>query len=92
MLSYKELLEVNLKGYKYSVGEMTMTRTSRSAYESTSYIVLEDDGEVCVVAEDKRRDWTQKYSKAAIARKIATGPLLIWDKEKKANVNNVEKL
>jgi hypothetical protein len=92
LLQFNELMSTNLKGFKFNLPYEGMTMTSRSAWIDDYYIVLEDDGENCVVANlDKRTD-TNKWSKKYTASKIAYGTLCVWNEETQSYDNAIEKL
>ena len=91
MLSYRELLETNLKGYKFTeiVDGYTMTGWGTIDYR---YVVLEDDGEKCVVADLDDRTKTRVWSKKKVSVMIERGTIVQWDAEKRMYINDVEQL
>lgn len=91
ILTKKQLIETNLKGYKYFEMYEGYTRTGWGTIEDY-FIVLEDDGENCVVADLKERDRTKKLSKTIVSAKIAKMPLLEWSEEKSMTINAIEKI
>lgn len=74
--SYDQLKEISLAGYCYFVAAWGMSMTSRHSYNPEMWIVLEDNGTECTVAEYERPSWTRKYSKDYIARQIASYPAI----------------
>ena len=72
----EELKETNLKGYCYYVPAWGMSMTSRHSYDPELWIVLEDDGNECVVAEYKNQSWTKKFSKERTALLIVDYPAI----------------
>lgn len=91
-LSYEELMSRDLKGFKFSVIRYGMTMTSRHASITDYYIVLEDNGDKCVVSEIDSRSFKSTWSKEYTASKIASSPLCDWDEETKSYVNAIEKI
>ena len=92
-LRFEELMIVDLKGFKYNDPYQGMTMTSRNAWVDDYYIVLEDNGENCVVVNLNNRDGYKKtYSKRYVASKISSGPLVKWDEESKSHINDIEKI
>lgn len=74
--SYEELKNTNLKGYCYYKDAWSMTRTSRNTYEPELWIVLEDDGNECIVAECGHETWTNKLPKDIVCRQLVTHPAI----------------
>lgn len=91
-LSYKELMSRDLKGFKFCVIRYGMTMTSRHASITDHYIVLEDNGDKCVVAEVDSRSFKSTWSKEYTASKIADNPSCVWDEETKSYVNAIENI
>jgi hypothetical protein len=91
LLNVEELMKVNLKGFKFNDPYQGMTMTSRSAWIDDYYIVLEDDGENCIIASLDKRTYTKKCSKKYTASKIAYGTLCVWNEETKSHDNDIEK-
>jgi hypothetical protein len=89
-LKQDELLKRNLTGFKFAIGEHRMTMTSRSAYETDPYVVLQDDGENCIVADLGNHTRTRTWDRRKVAKCIETIPLLRWDAQLKANVNDID--
>jgi hypothetical protein len=90
-LNFEQLMETDLKGYKYNESYKGYTRSGFGVIDDY-YIVLEDDGETCSVADLETKKWVKKWSKRAIAQKLAYAPLLKWNAEAKAYVNDIEQL
>lgn len=74
--SYEELKSLDLTGYCYFVSAWGMSMTSRHSYDPEMWIVLEDNGTECTVAEHKYQSWTKKLPKDYIAREIASYPAI----------------
>ena len=91
ILTYEQLKQTNLKGYKFFETYEGYTRTGWGTIDD-NYVVVEDDGENCVVADLKERDRTKKLSKTIVAAKIAKMPLLEWSEEKSMTINAIEKI
>lgn len=89
-LNYEQLMQTNLKGYKYFSMGLSMTATSRNAYTTEYYVVIEDNGESCVVAELNNKSYTRTLSKSSVAESVANRPLMRFDRENNTNVNDVE--
>lgn len=91
ILNYEQLMETNLKGYTFSVITHGYTRTGYGTIDE-HYLVLEDDGENCVVANYETRTGNRTWSKKKTAAAIDKGPLQVWNKEKKCYENKIESL
>jgi len=89
-LKQDELLKRNLTGFKFGIGEHRMTMTSRWAYETDYCVVLQDDGEDCIVADLGNHKRTRKWDRRKVAKLIENIPLLRWDEQLKANVNDID--
>jgi hypothetical protein len=89
-LKFDELMKMNLKGFKYNDSYQGMTMTSRNAWVDDFYIVIEDDGEKCIVTNLESRTFKRTWSKNYVASKIASCPLVKWDEESKSHVNDIE--
>ena len=74
--SLDELKQTNLKGYYYYKDAWGMTMTSRNAYEPELWVVLEDDGDNCVVAECGHESWTKTFPKELVCKLIAGYPAI----------------
>jgi len=74
--SYDQLKEINLVGYCYFVSAWGMSMTSRHSYDPEMWIVLEDNGTECTVANYKNQIWTKKIQKNSIASEIASNPAI----------------
>lgn len=92
LLEFEELMNVSLKGFKFNDPYRGMTMTSGNAWIDDYYIVLEDDGEKCIVASLKDRTYTQTWSKQYTASKINCGTLVKWNEETKSHDNDIEKI
>jgi len=91
ILTYEQLMETNLKGYKYFETYEGYTRTGWGTIDD-NYVVIEDDGENCVVAYMHDRGRTKTMPKTTVASKVAKKPFLEWSKEKNMSVNAIEKI
>lgn len=91
-LSYDQLMKISLKGYKFSVMSQGMTRTSRNATVTDFYVITEDDGENCTIANLDRMSSTERWSKQRAAINVARSPLLRWNDELKTNANDIMEL
>ena len=89
-LTFEELMGRNLTGFRFGIGEYRMTMTSRRAYETDYYTVIQDDGDKCIIKMDGRSSYTKVVTKSQAAKYIVDIPLLRWDDEVKANVNLVD--
>lgn len=89
-LKQDELLKRNLTGFKFGIGEHRMTMTSRWAYETDYYVVLQDNGEDCIVADLGNHKRTRTWDRRKVAKLIENIPLLRWDEQLKANVNDID--
>ena len=74
--SFEELKQENLKGYCYYVSAWGMSMTSRNSYQPELWVVLEDNGTECIVAEEKYPTWTKKFTKERTASLIADYPAI----------------
>ena len=75
--SFEELKNENLKGYCYYVSAWGMSMTSRHSYQPIMWIVLEDNGTECIVAEYEQQSWTKKtLAKELVAATIARNPAI----------------
>ncbi len=91
LLEFNELMNVNLKGFKFNDPYQGMTMTSRNAWIDDYYVILEDDGENCIIASLDNRTYTKTWSKKYTASKIAYGTLCEWNEETKSYDNAIEK-
>ena len=91
ILTYEQLMQTNLKGYKYSETSEGYTMTGWGTIDEY-YVVLDDDGETCVVAQRDYHKRTRTLTKEQAARKVAKQPSLVWSEEKQMTVNAIEKL
>lgn len=91
ILTYEQLKQTNLKGYKFFETYEGYTRTGWGTIDD-NYVVIEDDGENCVVAYMNDRDRTKCWSKDTVASKIARKPFIEWSNEKNMSVNAIEKI
>ena len=89
ILTYEQLMETNLRGYTFCVTTEGYTRSGYGTIDEY-YVVLEDDGQDCVIAELDKRSRTMMWTKNRTAANVAKRPLLKWNEETKRNENNVE--
>lgn len=89
-LKQDELLKRNLTGFKFAIGEHRMTRTSAWAYETDPYVVIQDNGEDCIVADLGNHTRTRTWDRRKVAKCIETGPLLRWDTDAGGYVNDID--
>lgn len=89
-LKQDELLKRNLTGFMFAIGEHRMTRTSAWAYETDHFVVLQDDGEDCIVADLGDHKRTRKWDRRKVAKLIEDIPLLRWDEQLKAHINAID--
>lgn len=89
-LKQDELLKRNLTGFKFSIGEHRMTRTSAWTYETDPYVVIQDNGEDCIVADLGNHTRTRTWDRRKVAKCIETGPLLRWDTNTRGCVNDID--
>jgi hypothetical protein len=90
-LNFEQLMETDLKGYKFNDPYKGYTRSGFGVIDDYR-IVLEDNGDTCLVADLETKGWIKTWSKRSVADKIAYAPLLKWNAEAKAYVNDIEQL
>lgn len=83
LLTYDQLQEKNLKGYSFSVRSGGLNMTSRNGGSNDYYVVLEDKGNTCIVADLDKRHWVSEWSKREVATALARSPLMTIDQETK---------
>ena len=88
-LTFEQLMETNLRGYTFCVTTEGYTRSGYGTIDEY-YVVLEDGGENCVIADFHNRSRTMMWTKNRTAANITKRPLLKWNEETKRNENNVE--
>lgn len=91
-LNYEQLMQRNLKGFRFAVLSDGMTMTSRSASVTERYVVTEDDGEHCTISCTDSVSTPKKWGKSFTAKKIAEWPITQWNEEIKAYENSILEL
>lgn len=81
LLTFDELLESNLKGFGYYVSAWSMSMTSRHSYNPELWVVIEDNGDQCIVAQYQKSGnyyncWTQTLDKNRAAKNIHDFPCM----------------
>ena len=77
---FDQLMETNLKGYTYN--DMTEGYTMTGWGTIDNYmVVIEDNGDTCVVAELDNKSRTKQFSKRYVAKMLCTSSLYVWNAE-----------
>lgn len=92
LLDYNQLKEKNLKGYSFSVRNRGMNMTSRNGGSNDYYVVLEDKGNTCIVADLHKRNWVYEWTKEDVVRAVSYSPVMTVDKDTKEINYKIESL
>ena len=68
-------METNLKGYKFNDPYKGYTRSGFGTIDDYR-VVLEDNGDTCLVADAETKKWVKMWSKRSVAQKVAYSPVM----------------